>query len=425
MSAIPHIENPHLTRIFDPAEHVVGIRFEKLGRLYHFDYSEFPTITVGEFVIVETVRGLQMGEVVGFIEREDSVRDYKPIQRIATPRDLLIRQQWQAKEVESIVEVRDAAATIGSYKHIKFVKAEYTFDGATCTILYTAEEEENLSALKRSLQDKLQGNIEFRLIGPRDVARIMGGQGACGGPRCCSTFLTEFSPISIKMAKAQGIPLNPTEITGMCGRLRCCLLYEYEQYVEARKNLPKRNKTIGTPHGEGRVIDVYPLRDGVAVIVEDKRHFVEREDIIPLDEFRRLKEKAEAGCSKNENGGCDCGARRPKSAKRDLKAALDMAHGAVQDKTEGLPQESKPEKETSSKSGRRRRKRRSRKGKSSSEQNTKAQAKEQAPKKDAKKDDQSSSEKDRSDRKRSSSRRRRRRGNNRSNRPPKSDGSNE
>ncbi len=102
-------------------------------------------------------------------------------------------------------------------------------------------------------------DIDFRRIGPRDVAKIIGGMGACGiEMRCCSTFLTEFSPISIRMAKAQGVSLDPSEITGMCGRLRCCLIYEYEQYVEARKHLPKRNKRVVTPEGEGKVIDSLP-----------------------------------------------------------------------------------------------------------------------------------------------------------------------
>lgn len=367
MSSAPQIsssaiENPHLTRTFDPSHHVAGVRFEKLGKLYHFDYQDFPLLMPGDFVLVETVRGQQLGEVIGFIERDDSIREYKPIMRVATPRDLLIRQQWQQREVEALINCREAAAEMGRFDNVKFIKAEYTFDGKTCAILYTTEDEVNLNALRKALRSKISGSVEFRQIGPRDVARILGGQGACGGPRCCSTFLTDFSPISIKMAKMQGIPLNPTEITGMCGRLRCCLLYEYEQYVEARKQLPRKGKRVGTPHGEGRVIEVYPLRDAVTVEVEDQRHLVERDQIIPLEEFRKLQEKAEAGCSKNENGGCDCGARRPKSAGQDLNAALEMAHAETSDRTTGLavdeedvPAESEPS--TKSKSRKRKRRR--------------------------------------------------------------------
>ena len=112
------------------------------------------------------------------------------------------------------------------------------------------------------------------------------------------------------MAKAQGISLNPSEITGMCGRLRCCLVYEYEQYVEARKELPKRNKRVGTPHGEGKVIDVHPLQDAVTVLVEETYIVVKREDLMPLDEWDALEAKAKGGCSRHEGGGCDCGAKR-------------------------------------------------------------------------------------------------------------------
>jgi cell fate regulator YaaT (PSP1 superfamily) len=133
--------------------------------------------------------------------------------------------------------------------------------------------------------------------------------GACGmESRCCSIFLTEFSPISIKMAKEQGISLTPSEITGMCGRLRCCLIYEYQQYVEARKTLPKRNKRVITPQGEGKVVDVYPLRDSVMVEVEGVgREEYGRLDIQPWDEFEELRRKSAEPCDKHENGECDCG----------------------------------------------------------------------------------------------------------------------
>ncbi|NDJ85141.1 MAG: hypothetical protein GYB66_04580 [Chloroflexi bacterium] len=356
--------NTQVTTPHDPSSHVAGVRFQKLGKLYHFDFTDFPDLITGDHVIVETTRGLQMGQIIGFAPREDDKREYKPILRVATPRDMLLRQQWQSKEVEALINCREAASKNGQYREVKFVKAEYTFDGATLTIMYSTEDRFNPNPLRNQLKKKVQAaNLEFRQIGPRDVARIMGGQGACGGPRCCSTFLTEFSPISIKMAKVQGIPLNPTEITGMCGRLRCCLIYEYEQYVEARKQLPKRNKTIGTPLGEGRVVDIFPLRDGVNVEIDDQRHFVAREDIIPLEEFRALKEKAEAGCSKNENGGCDCGARRPKSSSQDLNAALDLAHTATTTQPQTGSTDTSQDEETSEKSKRRSSRRRRRGGK--------------------------------------------------------------
>ena len=174
--------------------------------------------------------------------------------------------------------------------------------------MFSAEQKIDTAVLEKRLQRKFEARIEMRQIGPRDVAKLLGGFGACGITRCCSTFLTDFSPISIKMAKAQGISLNPSEITGMCGRLRCCLVFEYEQYVEARRQLPRRNKRVGTPHGEGRVLDQLPLRDAVLVEVgEGVRKVVEREDIIPLEEFRKLAEKAHSPCDKHGDGSCECG----------------------------------------------------------------------------------------------------------------------
>jgi len=157
-----------------------------------------------------------------------------------------------------------------------------------------------------------RAQVEMRQIGPRDVAKMLGGMGACGlENRCCSMFLTEFSPISIKMAKEQGISLSPSEITGMCGRLRCCLVYEYEQYVEARKLLPKRGKRVVTPKGEARVLDVFPLKD-TALVEFDEGGITEykRIELQPWDELEALRRKSEAPCDKHEGGECDCGKQK-------------------------------------------------------------------------------------------------------------------
>jgi len=150
------------------------------------------------------------------------------------------------------------------------------------------------------------------------VAKFLGGMGACGNEtRCCSQFLTDFSPISIKMAKEQGISLTPTEITGMCGRLRCCLIYEYEQYVEARKHLPKRNKRVITPKGEGKVIDVLPMSNKVMVLIdneEGKRIWAtfDHEEIQSWDEVEALRRKSQAPCDRHESGECPGGKTRKK-----------------------------------------------------------------------------------------------------------------
>jgi cell fate regulator YaaT (PSP1 superfamily) len=292
---------------------VVGIRFQKLGKLYHFKIgSHHNAVDPGDYVIVETKRGRQLGQVIAYIPDADvhNPRGMRTVERPATPRDLVMKQVWESKELDALIRCREMAAK-QKIKDAKFVKAEYSFDGSWLTFHYATENKNlNINNLRRSLNKSFRTRVEMRLIGPRDVAKLMGGYGACGAPRCCSTFLTEFSPVSIRMAKAQGISLSPAEITGMCGRLRCCLVFEYEQYVAAKKTLPKMNKMIDTPHGRGKVRDVRVLRDSVVVDINGERIEVFRHEIEPTEELEALKKKAAEGCSRHENGGCDCGAKR-------------------------------------------------------------------------------------------------------------------
>jgi cell fate regulator YaaT (PSP1 superfamily) len=301
---------------------VVGIRFQKLGKLYHFKVGRHKDVQPGDYVVVETKRGQQLGQIIAFVPQEEAhkQRGMRTIQRLATPRDMVMQQVWQTKELDALIVCREKAQELG-IKDAKFVKAEYSFDGAWITFHYTTENKNlDIQSLKTGLNRSLRARIEMRLIGPRDVAKIMGGYGACGAPRCCSTFLTEFSPISIRMAKEQGVSLSPQEITGMCGRLRCCLVYEYEQYVEAKKTLPKMGKIIGTPHGEGKVRDVRVLRDSVIVDVEGEFHEVFREQLEPLDELKALQEKAANGCDRHAEGGCTCGAKNGPPAEATVAA---------------------------------------------------------------------------------------------------------
>lgn len=305
---------------------IAAIRFQKVGKLYHFDCLAFPNLQQGDYVIVETMRGRQMGEVVEFYPPVSDRFDYKPITRMATPADLLLRQQWEAKGLSTLIEIRELAHELGGYGTCKFLAVQYNYDGTIMTVMYSTDDQRvNINRLRSALASRYSAKIDVRQVGPRDVAKLIGGMGACGIPRCCSSFLTEFSPVSIKMAKAQGISLNPSEITGMCGRLRCCLVYEYEQYVEARKQLPKRNKRVGTAQGVGKVIDVHPLLDAVTVLVEDTRLLVKRDDLLPLDELEALEAKAKGGCSRHESGGCDCGAKHGgKDADEDEDENLPM-----------------------------------------------------------------------------------------------------
>jgi cell fate regulator YaaT (PSP1 superfamily) len=296
---------------------VAGVRFHKVGKLYHFDYSQFPQLQIKDYVIVETTRGRQMGQVMAFSPVDDESREHKPILRMATPRDLVLKQYWESRQDEALLLCQTKAKEMGGFLDAKFVAASYNYDGSLLTFLYSAEDKVNVNRLWNELNKHFSAQIEMRQIGPRDVAKLLGGFGACGELRCCSTFLTDFSPISIKMAKAQGISLNPSEITGMCGRLRCCLVYEYEQYVEARAKLPKRNKRIGTPMGEGKVLDVMPLQDAVLVLVEEGIHTFKREELVPLEELEALAKKAKEPCTKHGDGPCECGAKPGKAAKKD------------------------------------------------------------------------------------------------------------
>jgi len=292
---------------------IVGVRFSKIGKQYHFDAGSVVDLKIGEHVVVETSRGRQIGEVIQIIREPSSPMDgsWKAIERRATPADLVLRKQWQQKQVEAMINCRARAAEL-ELEGIKIVAAEYSYDGSRLVFLFSTETEDkvDLKSLRKDMQKLYPASqVELRQIGPRDVAKMIGGMGACGlETRCCSKFLTEFSPISIKMAKEQGISLTPSEITGMCGRLRCCLIYEYEHYVEARKELPKRGKKVLTPQGEGKVVDTYPLRNVVVVEIEGSgNHDFHRDVLEPWDELEALRRKSEAPCDKHEGGGCDCG----------------------------------------------------------------------------------------------------------------------
>ncbi|MDX1415829.1 MAG: regulatory iron-sulfur-containing complex subunit RicT [Candidatus Promineifilaceae bacterium] len=304
-----------VTKVANGTSEFVGIRFQKLGKLYHFRLGDDREIQPGDHVIVDTNRGRQLGQIVAFIE-PDSVHRPRNVKRIvgrATPRDLVLKQVWESKELNALITCRERAAEAG-IKDAKFLKAEYSYDGSWLTFSYSSENKKlDIKPLQRTLNRMFRSRVEMRLVGPRDVAKIMGGYGACGAPRCCSTFLTEFSPVSIKMAKVQGISLSPQEITGMCGRLRCCLVYEYEQYVEARKHLPKKGKRVETPYGRGKVLDVRVLADSVIVALEEGvTREVFRHELEPFEELQALQEKAAKGCNHGE--GCSCGARNGKGS---------------------------------------------------------------------------------------------------------------
>lgn len=270
---------------------IIGVQFEEVGKNYYFDASRFPELKPGDPVIVRTSRGLQLANITQVdLEVDDlELSNFKPVERPATPQDLLQRQALVIREEEIIAKIREHLKEQG-LSAVKLLSAEFSLDGKRLFVLVNTESSENVNAkrLQQDIKNMVNdADVDLRQIGPRDAAKIIGGMGACGlEKRCCSKFLTDFSSISIRMAKTQDISLTPSEITGMCGRLRCCLMYEYDQYVEAIKTLPKRKRKVLTPMGEGRVVQILPMRQAVIVDIPNigPRQFTKEE----LDRAERV-----------------------------------------------------------------------------------------------------------------------------------------
>jgi cell fate regulator YaaT (PSP1 superfamily) len=305
---------------------IIGVRFQKLGKVYHFDAgTHADSIHPGDYVVVTTARGKQIGRVACFVcNPRAGEGDRRMIDRPASAQDLLMQQAWKEREEETLVIVRECARK-HNFPGVRFFAVEFGYDGSHLTVIFSTESDEkvDLKPLRNDLAHRFtRQQIEFRQVGPRDVARLLSGLGACGlAQRCCAQFLGEFNPISIKMAKAQGISLNPGEITGICGRLRCCLIYEYDQYAEARKNLPKRGKRVQTPRGIGRVVEVFPLRDGVLVDLNDEMGTAEfrREEIQPVEDNSPQPPQNDTPKRENGNSGSNGRSGRGGNAGRQHK----------------------------------------------------------------------------------------------------------
>lgn len=252
---------------------IVGIRFSKLSKIYNFDASDLEDVQLHEMMMVETNRGKQIGEIVKI--QQDNGENGEPLKKVerrATAGELVSNEAWSMRKEEIIAFSKKRSSEL-RLKDVRILNAEVNYDGSYMVLYYSSQSEEkaDLKSLKYDIQKAFSiDNVEIKQLGPRDVAKIIGGMGACGVPcRCCTSYLTEFSSISIKMAKEQGISLTPSEITGMCGRLRCCLEYENEYYVECRMNLPKKKKKVMTPQGEGKVLELFPLRNAILVDIPD------------------------------------------------------------------------------------------------------------------------------------------------------------
>ncbi|NLE77424.1 MAG: stage 0 sporulation family protein [Chloroflexi bacterium] len=248
---------------------VVGVRFKPATKMYYFSPGEMWDLQVGEFVVVETARGQELGEVVAAardVPDDDLVSQLKPVLRRATAWDASQACLYRAREREALARCREKVRE--HHLPMKLIAAEYSFDGSRLVFFFTAEKRVDFRGLVRDLARLFKTRIELRQVGVRDEAKIRGGIGPCGRALCCETWLTDFNPVSIRMAKDQDMPLNPADISGLCGRLLCCLAYESEHYAEVKSTLPKYKSVVETPHGSGVVVGVNVLKETVDVQLE-------------------------------------------------------------------------------------------------------------------------------------------------------------
>ena len=247
---------------------IVGVRFKNGGKIYYFDPGEF-TLKSGTSVIVETSRGIEMGSIAienRLIDEGSVVQPLKKVVRVATDEDFKTAEESKKKEAEAF-EI--CTRKIKAHNlDMKLVDVEYTFDGSKILFYFTADGRVDFRELVKDLAGVFRTRIELRQIDVRDEAKMIGSYGICGRNLCCSQFLGDFAPVSIKMAKEQGLSLNPTKISGTCGRLMCCLKYEQEAYEDLLKVTPRQGATVSTPDGKGTVMYVNILKGKVKVSID-------------------------------------------------------------------------------------------------------------------------------------------------------------
>ncbi|SET23557.1 Cell fate regulator YaaT, PSP1 superfamily (controls sporulation, competence, biofilm development) [Natronincola peptidivorans] len=270
---------------------VVGIRFKKAGKIYYFNPGEIP-VKKDQHVIVETARGVEFGEVVvgpKEVAEEHIVAPLKDVIRIVTKEDQERHAENKQKEKDAL-EI--CLEKIESHElEMKLIDVEYTFDNNKVIFYFTADGRVDFRELVKDLAAIFKTRIELRQIGVRDEAKMLGGIGTCGKPLCCSSWLGDFEPVSIKMAKEQSLSLNPTKISGICGRLFCCLKYEHDMYQEILDKLPGIGSVVQTPYGEGTVIETNVILERVKVKIKNQKDNTEELKICSMTEVTKIKEK--------------------------------------------------------------------------------------------------------------------------------------
>jgi len=264
---------------------IVGIQFQKNGKVYNYDANDLE-LRQNEYVIVDTPHGIDLGQVVADNRTEETEAKVplKKVIRIATEKDLQVSTENRQKEREAY-EI--CQKKICEHKlDMKLVSVEYAFDNSKALFYFTANGRVDFRSLVKDLASVFKMRIELRQIGVRDEARMLGGLGPCGRPICCGTFLEEFQPVSIKMAKEQNLSLNPTKISGVCGRLMCCLKYEQDHYEKTRKIMPRVGKEVITPDGSGIVSDLNIVKETVFVRITNGDSSEIKE--YPLDKIEKI-----------------------------------------------------------------------------------------------------------------------------------------
>ncbi|MDO4478991.1 MAG: stage 0 sporulation family protein, partial [Lachnospiraceae bacterium] len=248
---------------------IIGVRFRHASKMYYFDPNGLD-IKYNDAVIVETARGIEYGKVLVApmsLEDDKIKQPLKPVIRLATEEDTRKAQEYEIKEKEALFICREKIRE--RELDMKLIAAEYAFDDSKLLFYFTADGRIDFRELVKDLAGIFRRRIELRQIGVRDETKILGGMGVCGRPLCCHTYLSDFAPVSIKMAKEQNLSLNPTKISGCCGRLMCCLNNEAETYCELKKGLPVKGDQATTPEGRhGEVLSVNILRQTVKIVVD-------------------------------------------------------------------------------------------------------------------------------------------------------------
>ncbi len=316
---------------------IVGVRFRSNAKTYYFD-PRGVLYRVGCAVIVETSRGMEFGTVTIANRPVDTsliVPPLRAIVRVATENDLARNEKNRAMEKEAAVIGAERIEKYGL--DMKIVDVEYTFDNSKLLFYFTSEARVDFRELVKNLASIFKTRIELRQIGIRDEARLMGGLGACGRPFCCSSFLSDFTQVSIKMAKEQNFSLNSAKISGSCGRLMCCLRYEHDAYEEALKNTPSNGTLVSTPNGEGIVIETRPLAGMVKVRFEDKNDspkYYSCSELTVLGKPRRTNNNSDATEHEGEKKQGNGNTPRKANARNNQEPAADKIADEGQAETE-------------------------------------------------------------------------------------------